>query len=76
MSVESDYNGWRNWETWNFNLQLNNDEFLYKNVWRFSDDYEEVIRRLKIHGITELDGMSIEDPDVDIDQINEALNEE
>jgi hypothetical protein len=25
----SDYNGWTNWETWNTNLWLNNDESTY-----------------------------------------------
>ena len=32
MSKSQEYNGWTNWETWNFMLWLNNDQILHKLV--------------------------------------------
>jgi hypothetical protein len=32
MSKQTDYNGWSNWETWNFMLWINNEERLYRIV--------------------------------------------
>tara|TARA_R100001463_G_scaffold43544_6_gene90837 strand:+ start:1782 stop:2057 length:276 start_codon:yes stop_codon:yes gene_type:complete len=29
---DSTYNGWTNWETWNFKLWLDNDESTYRSV--------------------------------------------
>lgn len=31
----SDYNGWNNWETWNVNLWVDNEEPLYREKVRF-----------------------------------------
>ena len=31
MSSES-YNGWSNWETWNTNLWINNNQYLYDTI--------------------------------------------
>lgn len=31
----ADYNGWKNWETWQINLWLDNEEPLYREKQRF-----------------------------------------
>ena len=31
-NMEKKYNGWKNWETWNANLWLNNDEYWQKQL--------------------------------------------
>tara|TARA_Y100001970_G_C14148665_1_gene811358 strand:+ start:998 stop:1249 length:252 start_codon:yes stop_codon:yes gene_type:complete len=35
-----DYNGWTNWETWNFMLWINNEERLYNIVLGAAHDFE------------------------------------
>jgi hypothetical protein len=32
MSTDDKYNGWTNWETWNTNLWMSNEEGLYGNA--------------------------------------------
>ena len=34
------YEGWKNYETWNVSLWLNNDEPLYRGAVEFMKDYE------------------------------------
>ena len=35
-----DYNGWTNWQTWNFMLWINNDKRLYKIVQRANKQFQ------------------------------------
>ena len=30
--MDKSYNGWTNWETWNFGLWLDNDELTYREI--------------------------------------------
>ena len=37
--ADQTYNGWTNWETWNFNLWINNNETLYGIVNKALGDF-------------------------------------
>ena len=37
----SEYNGWTNWETWNFKLWLDNDELSYREVLEMAEDNKD-----------------------------------
>ena len=43
----SNYNGWSNWDTWNANLWLTNDEIVYNDFIK-CEDAEEVKELFKL----------------------------
>lgn len=63
------YNGWKNWETWNANLYLTNDEVIY-NIAKNSTKIE-ILELLKtLDGIDQIDTRKI-----DFTAIMEGLSE-
>ncbi len=38
------YNGWTNWETWNLNLWLTNDESMYRAASMYARDGEDSLQ--------------------------------
>lgn len=59
------YNGWKNWETWNVSLWIDNEEGLYREKIRFirsqfdgleADAVEEFCRELFPKGTPDMDG--------------------
>jgi len=38
--ADQTYNGWINWETWNFKLWIDNSEYSYKAVMHIAEDVE------------------------------------
>jgi hypothetical protein len=64
------YNGWANYETWNVALWLQNDWALY-NIARRYDDYSRFVNRFCDDQTP--DGVSFNDPKLDIDALNELL---
>ena len=78
------YNGWKNWETWNVALWINNDEGLYNMALEFSSykAFRESLRELGANGdkapaITyeTPDGVAWNDSALDVPRLDEMLKE-
>lgn len=78
MKDES-YNGWKNWETWNVALWLDNDEGLYSIMRQFrnrSSPYSKLVVELRELGLTETpDGCAFNDSGLDTDALDEMIEE-
>lgn len=73
---EENYNGWKNWATWNVALWLGNDEYLYKLSRRFVN-YKDLANFLTASGMHETrDGASLLDPELDTYALDEWLMDE
>ena len=68
-ALDTSYNGWENYETWNVALWINNNEALY-NLARNTGSYEDFL--LEIIGFLKKtpDGVSFNDPKVNHIQLN------
>ena len=87
MSNDNDYNGWKNYETWNLNLWIQNDEGIYLAVveemaslvrhFGRAQLYPGAIREMLIDIIGERtpDGVSLTDPRICWPEIINALEE-
>jgi hypothetical protein len=69
--LDTTYNGWTNYETWNVALWINNEEGLYELA-RECGDYETFVTCLyENYGSTETgDGVKWNDPKVNVIEIN------
>ena len=68
--LSTEYNGWENYETWNVALWINNDEGLYHLAMEVGN-YVDFIDLLNDQGIVSTpDGVSFNDPKVNVIQIN------
>ena len=71
----TDFNGWKNWATWNVALWIQGDETLYK-VARQYDSYDALIPRLEIMwGQMTPDGARWMDPTIDTAALDEMLTD-
>jgi len=86
---KNEYNGWKNYETWNVMLWINNDETMYAQVKKIYNErfkYQGVIRPLKtiyeawilrydLYKSSTPDGVKWADRKIDLDEVNEHLSE-
>ena len=69
----TDYNGWKNWETWNVALWISNHEATYKVAQRY-DSYDHLIPRLELMwGQMTPDGARWMDGTIDTAALDEML---
>ena len=74
MTEDQTYNGWTNYETWNVALHIGNDEFLYNEA-RKCSDYKRVVQRMEGLMSETSDGVSLTDPKLDIEELDEMIDE-
>ena len=74
--LDTDYNGWTNYETWNVSLWIGNDEGLY-NFAKDYTDYEELAKALyNEFGLKETpDGVKFDSAKINTFEMNDFLSE-
>ena len=78
MNSDTTYNGWKNWETWNVSLWLQNEEPLYRICCDFMRRYQGVApwRDLVTAGDLPMvtpDGARLDDPALDVGELDRML---
>lgn len=78
--TDTSFNGWRNFETWNVVLWLDNDFAIHlvaQGHKTFPNPYLALRKQLEdsFNYMVTKDGISLYDPRLDIDAINEAIKE-
>ena len=68
-ALDTSYNGWENYETWNVALWINNNEFLY-NLATECGDYETFLDEIGELYPQTPDGVRFDDPAVNVIQLD------
>ena len=72
--IDTTYNGWTNYHTWNVSLYIQNEEPLYQLA-RGCENYEEFLDVSGLAGGVTPDGVSWTDPELDTDELDEMLED-
>ena len=81
MKKDTTYNGWKNRQTWNVMLWIDNDEYLYKHAVEFmksytgSSPYAAFIRKMGMAGERTPDNIGWFSARLDYKELNEAMVE-
>ena len=74
--MDTTYNGWANYQTWNVALWLQNDEGLYREACMWAEHgYKSLAHHLVYFGQTTPDGVDWQDPELDVDELNQMMAE-
>lgn len=80
--TKTQYNGWKNRQTWNVALWINNDESLYRAAVRFVREHPELrhpypnfIKHLGLSGQRTPDGYKWDSQALDYRALNEMMEE-
>lgn len=73
--ADTSYNGWKNRETWNVALYIQNEEPLYKIALR-CDDYADFLMASKhMRGVNTPDGVQWHSKKLDWDELDDMIME-
>lgn len=78
MADDTTYNGWRNYETWNVALWIQNDEGLYgmaRAVASAGGGYGALALHLREMSTETPDGVAWNDSGLDVEELDEMLSE-
>jgi hypothetical protein len=74
--TDTTYNGWKNYETWNVSLWLQNDYPLYQMARAWAEHgYKSLSHQLIARAAETPDGVRWDDAALDIPRLNEMLAE-
>ena len=74
--LDTTYNGWANYETWNVALYIQNEYDLYVLAQGYAEHgYKSLSHMLIEMSPTTADGVAWDDDKLDIDELNEMLSE-
>jgi len=79
--MDNSYNGWRNRQTWNVSLWINNDEPLYRSAVDFMNNYKgrspyrSFIDNMGLIGSRTPDNISYSDTRLDYSELNEMMRD-
>ena len=71
-TLETTYNGYANYETWNVSLWIQNDEGFY-DIAQLCDDYQDFVDSTENFILKTPDGVSFTDSKLNIQELNEVI---